>query len=85
MSKSFVEALKWLTKAVRGGSTGAAYALGTMHLSGLGAVRDCPLAVGLLKLATERAPYFAHALQRVGGLHAEPGFRAKGLHFEVEV
>ncbi|KAL8431447.1 hypothetical protein ACSSS7_005276 [Eimeria intestinalis] len=62
--KSFVEALRWLTKAVRGGSTGAAYALGVMHLSGLGAVRDCPLAVGLLKLATERASYFAHTLQR---------------------
>ncbi|CDJ46982.1 hypothetical protein, conserved [Eimeria brunetti] len=81
VSKSFVEALKWLTKAVRGGSTGAAYALGTMHLSGLGAVRDCPLAVGLLKLAAERAPYFAHALQRAHSAYEQNAFDEAAFNF----
>ncbi|CDJ61315.1 Sel1 domain protein repeat-containing protein,related, related [Eimeria maxima] len=81
VSKSFVDALKWLTKAVRGGSTGAAYALGTMHLSGLGAVRDCPLAVGLLKLATERSPYFAHTLQRAHAAYEQNAFDEAALNF----
>ncbi|OEH78082.1 hypothetical protein cyc_01865 [Cyclospora cayetanensis] len=81
VSKSFVEALKWYTKAVRGGSTGAAYALGVMHLSGLGAVRDCPLAVGLLKLATERSTYFAHMLQRAHGAYEQNAFDEAAFNF----
>ncbi|KAL8440472.1 hypothetical protein Efla_007119 [Eimeria flavescens] len=81
VSKSFVEALRWLTKAVRGGSTGAAYALGVMHLSGLGAVRDCPLAVGLLKLATERASFFAHTLQRAHTAYERSAFDEAAFHY----
>eukprot|EP00971_Amphidinium_carterae_P129906 2573301-Amphidinium_carterae.1 len=49
VDQSFPKAVLWYTQALDRGHTPAAYSLAVMHLNGIGTVRDCDIAVNLLK------------------------------------
>ncbi|KEP64387.1 UNVERIFIED_CONTAM: Sel1 repeat-containing protein [Hammondia hammondi] len=70
--QSFVKAMQAYTRALQAGSTGAAYALGLMHLNGLGAVRDCSVAASLLKRVCEKGGFVTKHLQKAY-MHYEQG------------
>eukprot|EP00392_Amoebophrya_sp_AT5.2_P001253 g1255.t1 len=70
--QSFQKAVLWYTQALDRGHTPAAYSLAIMHLNGVGTVRDCSIAVNLLKRVCERGSWVssrlqeAYALQQLG-------------------
>lgn len=61
--QSFQQAAFWYTQALDRGHTPAAYTLAVMHLNGIGAVRNCKLAVDLLKRVCERGSWVSRKLQ----------------------
>ncbi|PFH32630.1 Sel1 repeat-containing protein [Besnoitia besnoiti] len=79
-AQSFVKAMHAYTKALRSGSTGAAYALGLMHLNGLGAVRDCAVASSLLKRVCEKGGYVTKNLQKAYMLYERGLFEEAAFH-----
>eukprot|EP00397_Hematodinium_sp_SG-2012_P009910 GEMP01010009.1.p1 GENE.GEMP01010009.1~~GEMP01010009.1.p1 ORF type:complete len:700 (+),score=137.52 GEMP01010009.1:367-2466(+) len=62
VEQSFRKATLWYTHALDRGHTPAAYSLALMHLNGVGTVRDCKIAVELLKKVTERGPWISDRL-----------------------
>ncbi|CEL93954.1 unnamed protein product [Vitrella brassicaformis CCMP3155] len=63
VTQSFQRALMWYARALEKGHTPAAYSLAVMYLNGLGTVRDCSMAVTLLKKVCERGEWVTKALQ----------------------
>jgi len=61
--QSFQRAMLWYTQALDRGHTSAAYTLAIMHLNGIGTVRNCKMAVELLKRVCERGGWVAQKLQ----------------------
>jgi len=61
--QSFQSSLLWYTQALDRGHTPAAYTLAIMHLNGIGTVRDCQVAVELLKRVCERGDWVSRKLQ----------------------
>eukprot|EP00929_Paragymnodinium_shiwhaense_P088805 TRINITY_DN49111_c0_g1_i3.p1 TRINITY_DN49111_c0_g1~~TRINITY_DN49111_c0_g1_i3.p1 ORF type:complete len:503 (+),score=84.83 TRINITY_DN49111_c0_g1_i3:206-1714(+) len=60
---SFTLATMWFTKALDKGHTPAAYTLAVMHLNGIGTIRNCKMAVDLLKRVCERGGWLANQLK----------------------
>jgi len=60
---SFQKAAHWYTQALDRGHTPAAYTLAVMHLNGIGTVRNCKIAVDLLKKVCERGSWVSQKLQ----------------------
>eukprot|EP00747_Dinoflagellata_sp_TGD_P001835 gnl/TRDRNA2_/TRDRNA2_102512_c2_seq1.p1 gnl/TRDRNA2_/TRDRNA2_102512_c2~~gnl/TRDRNA2_/TRDRNA2_102512_c2_seq1.p1 ORF type:complete len:559 (-),score=120.24 gnl/TRDRNA2_/TRDRNA2_102512_c2_seq1:52-1545(-) len=61
--QSFQRATLWYTQALDRGHTPAAYTLAVMHLNGIGTVRNCWIAVDLLKRVCERGSWVSRKLQ----------------------
>eukprot|EP00927_Polykrikos_kofoidii_P037792 TRINITY_DN32008_c0_g1_i1.p1 TRINITY_DN32008_c0_g1~~TRINITY_DN32008_c0_g1_i1.p1 ORF type:complete len:762 (+),score=99.66 TRINITY_DN32008_c0_g1_i1:95-2380(+) len=64
VAQSLSTAMTWFTHAVDRGHTPAAYTVAIMYLNGVGAVRNCKLAVELLKRVCERDTWVAEKLQQ---------------------
>lgn len=64
VEQSFRKASLWYTQALDRGHTPAAYSLALMHLNGIGSIRDCKLAVELLKKVCERGPWVTDQLHQ---------------------
>lgn len=62
VDQSFNKAVIFYTKALDHGHTPAAYSLAVMHLNGIGTVRDCDIAVELLKKVCERGEWVSSKL-----------------------
>mmetsp|Transcript_38275 Transcript_38275/g.89894 ORF Transcript_38275/g.89894 Transcript_38275/m.89894 type:complete len:747 (-) Transcript_38275:95-2335(-) len=62
VDQSFPKAVLWYTQALDRGHTPAAYSLAVMHLNGIGTVRDCDIAVNLLKKVCERGEWVSSKL-----------------------
>merc|ERR1719217_1649302 len=62
VEQSFQKAVLWYTQALERGHTPAAYSLAVMHLNGIGTVRDCDIAVNLLKKVCERGEWVSSKL-----------------------
>lgn len=60
--QSFQKAVLYYTQALDRGHTPAAYSLAVMHLNGIGTVRDCDIAVNLLKKVCERGEWVSGKL-----------------------
>ncbi|CAJ1368288.1 unnamed protein product [Effrenium voratum] len=60
--QSFQKAVLYYTQALDRGHTPAAYSLAVMHLNGIGTVRDCDIAVNLLKKVCERGEWLSSKL-----------------------
>lgn len=69
VEQSFQKAALWYTQALDRGHTPAAYALAVMHLNGIGTMRNCKIAVDLLKRVCERGTWVARSLQEAYDLH----------------
>merc|ERR1711957_615029 len=63
VEQSFQRAALWYTEALDRGHTPAAYTLAVMHLNGVGTVRNCKIAVDLLKRVCERGSWVSRKLQ----------------------
>lgn len=63
VEQSFQRATLWYTQALDRGHTPAAYTLAVMHLNGVGTVRNCKIAVDLLKRVCERGSWVSQKLQ----------------------
>lgn len=63
IEQSFQRASLWFTQALDRGHTPATYTLAVMHLNGVGTVRNCKLAVDLLKRVCERGSWVSQKLQ----------------------
>lgn len=61
--QSFQRATLWYTQALDRGHTPAAYTLAVMHLNGVGTMRNCKIAVDLLKRVCERGSWVSQKLQ----------------------
>lgn len=61
--QSFQKAALWYTQALDRGHTPAAYTLAVMHLNGVGTMRNCKIAVDLLKRVCERGAWVSQKLQ----------------------
>lgn len=61
--QSFQKAALWYTQALDRGHTPAAYTLAVMHLNGVGTMRNCKIAVDLLKRVCERGSWVSQKLQ----------------------
>jgi len=61
--QSFQRAALWFTQALDRGHTPATYTLAVMHLNGVGTVRNCKIAVDLLKRVCERGSWVSQKLQ----------------------
>lgn len=62
VDQSFQKAVLWYTQALDRGHTPAAYSLAVMHLNGIGTVRNCDIAVNLLKKVCERGEWVTSKL-----------------------
>eukprot|EP00435_Cladocopium_sp_Y103_P041623 s365_g11.t1 len=62
VQESFQKAVLYYTQALDRGHTPAAYSLAVMHLNGIGTVRDCDIAVNLLKKVCERGEWVSSKL-----------------------
>jgi TPR repeat protein len=62
-NQNFQKAFMFYTEALKRGHTPAGYALAVMHLNGIGTVRDCTVAVSLLKEVAERSEYVSSLLR----------------------
>mmetsp|Transcript_39351 Transcript_39351/g.113919 ORF Transcript_39351/g.113919 Transcript_39351/m.113919 type:complete len:773 (-) Transcript_39351:4-2322(-) len=71
VGRSFQRAALWYTQALDRGHTPAAYTLAIMHLNGIGTVRNCKLAVDLLKRVCERGAWVSEKLQEAYDRHRE--------------
>merc|ERR1712232_1260422 len=71
MGQSFQKAALWYTEALDRGHTPAAYTLAVMHLNGVGTVRNCKIAVDLLKRVCERGSWVSQKLQAAYDLRKE--------------
>mmetsp|Transcript_88273 Transcript_88273/g.248548 ORF Transcript_88273/g.248548 Transcript_88273/m.248548 type:complete len:752 (-) Transcript_88273:241-2496(-) len=60
--QSFQKAILFYTQALDRGHTPAAYSLAVMHLNGIGVMRDCDIAVNLLKKVCERGEWVSTKL-----------------------
>eukprot|EP00929_Paragymnodinium_shiwhaense_P077852 TRINITY_DN4018_c0_g2_i1.p1 TRINITY_DN4018_c0_g2~~TRINITY_DN4018_c0_g2_i1.p1 ORF type:complete len:758 (-),score=174.75 TRINITY_DN4018_c0_g2_i1:89-2362(-) len=60
--QSFQHAVLFYTQALDRGHTPAAYSLAVMHLNGIGVLRDCDIAVNLLKKVCERGEWVSTKL-----------------------
>merc|ERR1712125_8668 len=60
---SFQRAALWYTQALDRGHTPAAYTLAIMYLNGVGTMRNCKIAVDLLKRVCERGSWVSRKLQ----------------------
>eukprot|EP00927_Polykrikos_kofoidii_P049989 TRINITY_DN43957_c0_g1_i1.p1 TRINITY_DN43957_c0_g1~~TRINITY_DN43957_c0_g1_i1.p1 ORF type:complete len:846 (+),score=143.41 TRINITY_DN43957_c0_g1_i1:101-2539(+) len=60
--QSFQHAVLYYTQAIDRGHTPAAYSLAVMHLNGIGVMRDCTIAVNLLKMVCERGEWVSSKL-----------------------
>jgi len=69
------------TEALKRGHTPAGYALAVMHLNGIGTVRDCQMAVSLLKEVAERSDYVSTLLRSAYALVSKGGTETAGLQF----
>ena len=69
VEQSFHKAVFWYTRALHRGHTPAAYSLAVMHLNGVGTIRDCDIAVNLLKKVCERGGWVNQRLQEAYTLH----------------
>lgn len=67
VEQSFHTAVHWYTQALDRGHTPAAYTLAVMHLNGVGTIRDCRIAVDLLKRVCERGEWTSRQLQEAYG------------------
>ena len=65
VGQNFQRAFMWFTEALRRGHTPAGYALAVMHLNGIGTIRDCTVAVQLLKEVAERGEFVSQTLRAV--------------------
>lgn len=63
VAQNFQKAFMWFTEALRRGHTPAGYALAVMHLNGIGTIRDCGVAVSLLKEVAERGEFVSQTLR----------------------
>lgn len=63
IEQSFQRAAMWYTQALDRGHTPAAYTLAVMHLNGVGTIRNCQIAVDLLKRVCERGSWVSQKLQ----------------------
>eukprot|EP01071_Lankesteria_metandrocarpae_P005065 Lankesteria_metandrocarpae@DN3841_c0_g1_i1.p1 len=77
--QSYHKALTWYSRALDQGHVLSAYGLALVHLNGFGTVRDCPVAVTLLKRVSERGGWSAGGLQRAyeydsAGRHLQSAF-----------
>lgn len=61
--QSFQKAALWYTQALDRGHTPAAYTLAIMHLNGVGTMRNCKIAVELLKRVCERGSWVSLKLR----------------------
>ncbi|KAF4710818.1 Sel-1 suppressor of lin-12-like, partial [Perkinsus olseni] len=78
--QSFPTAFMWYAQALERGHTPAAYALAIMHLNGVGTVRDCQMAVKLLKEVAERGDWVTDTLDAAYAQKAVDS-RASALSF----
>ncbi|CAK9015123.1 unnamed protein product [Durusdinium trenchii] len=62
VQESFQMAVLYYAQALDRGHTPAAYSLAVMHLNGIGTVRDCDIAVNLLKKVCERGEWVSSKL-----------------------
>mmetsp|Transcript_96161 Transcript_96161/g.276251 ORF Transcript_96161/g.276251 Transcript_96161/m.276251 type:complete len:717 (-) Transcript_96161:43-2193(-) len=62
IEQSFNKAVLFYTQALDRGHTPAAYSLAVMHLNGIGTIRDCDIAVNLLKKVCERGEWVSSKL-----------------------
>lgn len=62
VEQNFHKAVLYYTHALDRGHTPAAYSLAVMHLNGIGTVRDCDIAVNLLKKVCERGEWVSSKL-----------------------
>jgi TPR repeat protein len=62
VDQSFQKAALWYTQALDRGHTPAAYTLAVMHLNGVGTMRNCKIAVELLKRVCERGSWVSQKL-----------------------
>mmetsp|Transcript_136326 Transcript_136326/g.271906 ORF Transcript_136326/g.271906 Transcript_136326/m.271906 type:complete len:699 (+) Transcript_136326:78-2174(+) len=63
IEQSFQRAALWFTQALDRGHTPATYTLAVMHLNGVGTVKNCKIAVDLLKRVCERSSWVSQKLQ----------------------
>ena len=79
VGQNFQKAYMWYTEALKRGHTPAGYALAVMHLNGIGTVRDCAIAVSLLKEVAERGDWLARTLRVAHALLSHSGATQKEL------
>ena len=79
VGQNFQKAFMWFTEALRRGHTPAGYALAVMHLNGIGTVRDCPLAVNLLKEVAERGDWVSTNLRTAYSMMTSGNTELAGL------
>ena len=79
VGQNFQKAFMWYTEALKRGHTPAGYALAVMHLNGIGTVRDCWVAVSLLKEVAERGDFAATTLRVAHALLSHSGATQKEL------
>ncbi|CAE8678745.1 unnamed protein product, partial [Polarella glacialis] len=71
VTQSFQRSALWYTQALDRGHTPAAYTLAVMHLNGVGTVRNCKMAVDLLKKVCERGSWVSNKLREAHDLQRE--------------
>ncbi|CAE6926564.1 SEL1L [Symbiodinium natans] len=79
--QSFQRAAHWYTQALDRGHTPAAYTLAVMHLNGIGAVRNCKMAVELLKRVCERGSWVSGKLREAYDLQEQHSSEAAAWRF----
>ena len=83
VDQSFQKAVVWYTQALDRGHTPAAYSLAVMHLNGVGTIRDCSIAVNLLKKVCERGEWVSERLQEAYNLQETHPNRAAFLFHQL--
>jgi len=81
--QSFQKAVLWFTQALERGHTPAGYQLAVMHLNGIGTVRDCDIAVTLLKKVCERGGWVSSKLVDAYDFSEKKPDRAALLFFKL--
>ena len=73
----------WYSAALERGHTPATYSLAIMHLNGVGTIRDCNIAIDLLKRICERGSWVANRLQTAYALQQNSDRGTDAKHNEI--